>query len=251
MKALIKCLVLLLSFNFSFSCFSQDYIIDVKSTGKQGLTAKFTLKGDKVLMEAQTEEGTMKSIFDHSTGDIINMIEKDGKKMAVKMNINNSPQYMRMKQLESKSQDNKDDIKITVLDEDEVINGRHCVKVQGQDSRWQGTAWIDKGLKISFADLMPTAKRYGGKSNQLQNSFGLQGFPVRLEMTDLKTNENWTMDSNVTETEVSDEVFVVNEEEYGKIIDMTDMRQLMMEAQKDPKKFEEIKKLMMDSNIGN
>jgi|GEM_PF-5065772 len=251
MKALINCLILLLSFTFSLPTFSQDYIIDVTSTGQQGLNAKFTLKGDKVLMETQTEDGKMKRIFDKSNGDIINLVEKDGKKMAIKMNINNSPQFRRMKQMEAKTQEKKEDVQITVVDENAEINGRQCVKVKGQDNRWKGMAWIDKNLKISFADLIPGGKRHAVKSSQLQKKFGLEGFPVRLEMTDLQTNEEWTMDSKITETEVSDDAFAVKEEEYGKIIDMTDMRQLMMEAQKDPAKFEQIKKLMMDSNIGN
>ena len=231
---------------FTITSFSQSFegIITLKNSASSGLNATFTLKGATVLMESETAEGNVKMLSNAETGIFYMMTDKDGQKMAIKNDMNSPMMRQAMSRISSTSKANKDDIKIELTNETKMINGYSCKKVIGSSEDAEGHAWVTEAIKINFDDLIPMAKMRGGQSmnKKMENTFGTSGFIMELYSKDKKTGETFTMQAEVVEKEVN-----LSELEIlagYSVLDMTDMMKMMQEAQKDPKKLEQIREAM-------
>lgn len=239
-------LIPILLINFLITAVGQNFegVITLKNSATEGLNATFTLKGTNVLMEAQAEEGLIKMLSNTETGIFYMMTEKDGQKMAIKNDMKSPMMQQAMSRISSNPSKNENDFKLEVTNEKKTISGYECVKIIGSNNESEGYAWVTEAIQINFDDLIPMAKMRGGKSinKKMEAAYGTSGFIMELYSKNKKTGETFTMQAEVEEKEVtlSESTIIAD---YT-ILDMTDMMKMMQEAQKDPKKLEQIREAM-------
>lgn len=243
--------LILASFLFTLSLNAQtdfEGIINMKSTAEQGFKGTFTLKGNLVLMESKTEDGQVKILFDEETGDMTTISERNGEKMAVKMNMNNNPYLAQMSQKETYRKDVRSkSAEVIVTDETKMIRGHECVKVIGKDAESEGIAWVAQGLDLNMTDLIPQAKKYLRGHKTMYDFTGVEGFIMEMYMKDLKTGKEVTLENEVIEKAIPDSFFT-NLTDGAEVMDMTDMRQMMLDAQQNPEKMRKMKEMMIKMN---
>lgn len=237
MKKQINFLLLFSILTFALNAQTFEGLIKMKSDSPYGINADFTVKGTNVLLENPSKNGTVQLIFDKTTGDMITISSENGKKMAIKTNLENNPYLQRQT---AKTTNTFQNFKIEKTEETKVIDGYNCIKYEGKSKDSEGYAWITTDLGINWADLTPM--KTGAGRNPYKIGFGKEGMVLEMHMKESKIKKEWTMTAEVTKQTVSDTQFQVP---AGiQIVDMTDMRQLMMEAQKDPQKMKELKEMM-------
>lgn len=232
---------------FSFVVNAQDFegIIKITNSAPGGLDATFTLKGNLVLMEQVYENKIMKVLYDKATSDMTNIVDDGEKKMAIKMNLNSNPAMAQMKKnFEDRNKGKMEDLKITITTDTKTIGDYECVKVLGEDEDTEAVAWIAKDLKLDFTDLMPQTKQVIGARHPVQEKIGMEGFIMDLDVKNKKTKEQYQMKAEVEEKTILDNAFDIPEE-YT-YFDMTNIRQMMMDAQKDPEKMKELQEMLKE-----
>jgi hypothetical protein len=211
--------------------------IKMTSDSPYGINADFTIKDNNILLENPSKDGTVQMIFDTTTGDIITISSENGKKMAIKTNTENNP-YLKAQTAKSTNASQKFTIEKT--DETKVIDGYNCTKFTGKDGTSEGYAWVTTELGIDWEDLTPM--KSGAGRNPYRTGFGKEGMFLEMYMKEPKIKQEWTMKAKVKKVAINDEKFQVPA--GVQVMDMTDMRQLMMEAQRDPEKMKELKEMM-------
>jgi len=240
----------LLSFLFFLSLtgflIAQDFegVITMTTTEKEDMVLVFTVKGDKVLIEADTDEGKVVTLSERSTNQVTTLFEREGKKFGMKM----GPETMQMIEQQggfTKTGGKKGKMDITVTKDTKTIDGYNCTKVVGKDDEKEVEAWITQELGFTVFDLMPSmmkkAIEQDGDSN-LQQEIMRRGFLLEGYETDLKTGEKNSIKLTVQKQKVDNDIF--NGYSDYKIYDMTNMMQMMSELQSDPEKMKEFEELM-------
>ena len=236
---------------FSHSLFAQtnfEGVVHTTSTSDQVFKGTFTLKKNLAVMESNTDNGLIQILFDSETGDMTSITNKDGEKMAVKMNLNNNPYLAQMAEKDIYRTHVRDkSAKVVITDETKMINGYKCVKVIGEDEESKGYAWVAKDLDLDMTDLIPQAKKFMGNQKSMHSFTGVEGFIMELHMTDLRTGEEYTLINEVIEKSIPDSFFT-NLTEGAEVFDMTDMRQMMLDAQQNPEKMKKMREIMSKMN---
>jgi hypothetical protein len=223
-------------------------IVNMKNTTEQELEITFTLKDNLALMETQTDHGKIHILFDETTGDMTTITEKDGERLAIKMNMNNNPYVSQMNNNEVQTKNiSKKTAEVIVTKEKKTIHGFECVKVIGKDKNSEGEAWIAKELDLDMADLVPQAKKYMNQDKTMRAFTGVDGFIMEMKMKDLKTGKEYTIENEVIQQPIPESIFKALTENV-EIFDMTDMRQIMLDAQKNPEKMQKMREMMMKMN---
>jgi predicted DNA-binding antitoxin AbrB/MazE fold protein len=217
-------------------------IITMTSTEKVDMELVFTIKGKQVLIDADTEDGTVRTLSDRQSETVTTLFEREGKKFGLKM----GPETMKMIGQEMADNVDKEGKKwdITVTDDTRMIDGYKCTKVTGQDEENSVVAWITQDLGFTVFDLMPSmmAKAIEEDGGGIQQQIMRQGFLLEGQSTDLKTGEKTKIKLTIKKQKVDNALFDVSSE--YKIFDMTDMMSMMMELQNDPEKAKEFEELM-------
>lgn len=251
MKNVISTLIAIFAMPLFISLNAQsnfEGVVHSRNTANEGFVATFTLKGDLAVMETQTDEGKIYILFDGETGDMTNVIHKNEEKVAIKMNMNSNPYLAQMNQNNAKEKRAKDkSAKIEVTDETKMIRGYKCVKVVGSDKEYEGVAWITRDLDLDMTDLIPSAKKYLKDQQPLSEFADIEGFVMEMTSKNLKTGERFTFENEVVEKEIPDSFFT-NLTKGVEVFDMTDMRQMMLDAQQNPEKMQRMRELMMKLN---
>ncbi|RMG88581.1 MAG: DUF4412 domain-containing protein [Bacteroidetes bacterium] len=224
-------------------------IIQTKNSAAPDLNMTFTVKKNLTLVEIKS--GTSKSVLlmDNASGDMTTVAEDNGEKVAVKMNLNDNP-YLNQMTADHRG-GNARKAEVTVTGETRNIRGYHCVKVIGKDQNTEGEAWITKDLDFSMADLFPQVGKYFGNDQAiLQMNDEIKGFVVEMTVKELDTGETWKVENEIVPQKVPDSVFT-GLTEGAEIFDMTDMRQLMIDAQQNPEKMMRMKEVLMKMQSGN
>lgn len=236
---------------FSYSLFAQtnfEGVVHTTSTSDQVFKGTFTLKKNLAVMESNTDNGLIQILFNSETGDMTSITNKDGEKMAVKMNMNNNPYLAQMKKGDIYRMHERDeDAEVTVTNETKTIRGYECVKVIGKDNNSEGVAWVAQSLKLDMTDLIPQAKKYLGSNKTMQDFTGVEGFIMEMEMKDLKTGKVTKLENEVIEKSIPDSYFT-GLTEGAEVFDMTDMRQMMIDAQNNPEKMQKMREMMIKMN---
>lgn len=222
---------------------SFEGVITMSGNQETGINASFTVKGDKVLMEAQTGEGQrpVRMISEKESGDMIILTEKSGKKIAVKMNMMAIQQSMPGAMKKQKD-DNGATLKVT--NETKTIDGYKCTKVIGENDESNYEAWVTKDLEFSLFDLFPMmkdARDYSSETDVIEKMFE-NGFIMEMTEKKKKDGKVSTMKTSVDEKKVDASIFNITEDEYD-VFDMTDMAKLMQEAQKNPERMQQLQEI--------
>ena len=237
MKKQLNLLFLVLILTTGLYAQSFEGLIKIKSDSPYGINADFTVKGSLVMIENGSKHGQVKMIFDKSTGDMTTISDENGKTMAVRMNNDQNP-YLNNQN--AKSTTGYEDFSIEKTTDTKVINGYNCTRYIGKNRATEAQAWITDELDITWADLVQFKK--GAGRNPYQMGFGQDGMIMEMQVKETKINKEWTMTTEVTEQPVADSQFEVPN--GVELMDLSDMRQLMMEAQKDPEKLKQLKEIM-------
>lgn len=233
-----------------FSCLSFVFlhaqafegIITMTTTEKVDMELIFTVKGDQVLIEADTEDGKVVTLSNRKSETVTTLFEREGKKFGLKM----GPETMQMIGQEIAENANSAEKKwdITVTKDTKMIDNFQCTKVIGQDEENSVVAWITQDLGFTVFDLMPSMmeKAIAQEGGGIQQQIMSKGFLLEAQQTDLKTGEKTDIKLTVKKQKVQDSVFDYSSD--YKIFDMTDMMSMMMEMQNDPEKMKEFEDLM-------
>lgn len=226
-----------MTLSIALSAQSFEGMIKMTSDSPYGINADFTVKGDKILLENNSKAGKVQLIFDKTSGDITTITNENGRTMAVKTNLENTP-YLKGKS--AKITDSYSDYTIEKTTETKTIDGYQCTKYIGKGKDAESIMWITEEIDFNWSDLS-LMKGSAGR-NPYKIDAGTSGMMMEMHTKDKKLKKEWTMTADVTEMTVSDAKFAVPA--GVQVMDMTDMRQLMMEAQKNPEKMKELKEMM-------
>lgn len=218
-------------------------IITMTVKGEQELSMDFTVKDDLVLMEVDDEGQKVKVISEKETGDMTTLLEKDGKKMAIKMGREMMNQGMNSMDFGEVD----DNAKVNITGETKMINGYKCTKITGKNDRAEAIAWVTKDLNFSLFDLVPMAKDAAAKTGaaNMQEKMMEEGFVMEYWEKELSSGDETTMSTTVKEQTIDPKVFQYSKEEYT-FFDMTDLMQMMQDAQNDPEKMKQLQELMQE-----
>jgi len=237
MKKQINILFLFTILSISLQAQSFEGMIKMTSDSPYGINADFTIKGDKILLENDSKAGKIQLIFDKTSGDITTITNENGRTMAIKTNLENNP-YLKGKG--GKITDSYSDYTIEKTTETKTIDGYKCTKYIGKNKDSESIMWLTNELDFNWADLSPMKNSAG--RNPYKIDAGTDGMMMEMHTKEKNGKIEWTMTADVTEMAVSEAKFQVP---VGvQVMDMTDMRQLMMEAQKNPEKMKELKEVM-------
>lgn len=218
-------------------------IITMNVSGEQNLSMDFTIKDKLVLMEIEDDGQKVRMISETETGNMTTLVEKDGKKLAIKM----SPEMLNqgMSSIDFEKPDDKSEV--TITKDTKMIDGYNCVKITGKNDRTEAIAWVTKDLKFSLFDLVPMAKDAAAQSGManLQEKMMKEGFVMEYWEKELSSGKETTVNTTVKKQSVNDDIFKYSKDEY-QFFDMTNLMQMIQEAQSDPEKMKQLQELMQE-----
>ncbi len=215
--------------------------IKMQTKGMADMEALFFVKGDKILVEANTEDGKVKAISERDSKTVITFFDNKEKKYALKMG---EETLQMIKEESAPISAQKNNIEIKVTKEKKIINGYNAYKVLGKDDKTEVTAWITNDLKFSLFDLFPLLKEAARQSGQtdVQEKIMEKGFVLELLSKDLASGEITEVNIEVQKQKLKDSIFEYSTDDY-KVFDMTDMMGFMMDLQNDAEKMKEFEEL--------
>ena len=215
---LLSCCV----FTFSFIARSQSFegrLIYEAEEG-DGMEAVLYVKGDQIRVEADTPKGPLVRLIDRRSGAVYNLVEKDGRKTAIKMQRDNK--FAR----ESLSQRAIGEMAtVERTEETKQLYGYTCRKVTAQDGRTEGEAWVVEGIDFPLDDLLVNSNAYQTQPSPVHAALLGAGWVVELRELDLQSGQLQTTKMRLF-PEVLDAALFEVPTEY-RVVDATDMRGLL------------------------
>lgn len=245
------CPIFLLLFLINTSVFAQkkfEGIITVENTTPQSLNATFTVKGDKAMMETQTDDGKLILITDEATGKKLTISEKNGKMTVIEKEVSQN-RYSGLKDKYENEKPNTSS-KVKVTRETKKINGYKCYKITAKDRHYEGEAWVTKQLDVRLEDFFPTIKMNQRTmpriAKTLQN--GMNGVVLEMSYKNIKSKKTETMKVTIDKKDVEDEAFNISMEN-AEIYDGAKVRNLIKDAKGDPVKMKKARELLAQMRI--
>lgn len=180
--------------------FEGSFTMTIESSEKKNRSFEMhmTVKGDKSMMEISNMPTQTKSIMNKADQTMVMLMDRDGKKMAIKMS---------MKPMADKVTDTKSDMKFTETGATKVIDGYNCKQMIGEDAEAKVDMWLTTDLNMSMVDLMGTAnaaQRGGG----MKNFYTGKGISLESTVTTKKNNSVTVMRlKDIKKTSVPDSTF--------------------------------------------
>ncbi|MBL0342395.1 MAG: DUF4412 domain-containing protein [Bacteroidetes bacterium] len=199
---------------------SQDLSFNMEVTSakqKDPIIMKVMSKGTKVVIQPQfsAEQGKMSIIVDQSTKKQYMLMDGNGQKMAMKMDMTDF----------DKATDQAKDPKITITKETKVIDSYKCTKVITETDENICDMWLTQDVGLSYSDLYkmvaPGKGPQGGGAGipALKN---VKGFPIQMIVKDKKKDETVTVNiRNISKAKVDEKVFSL---EGYQVMDMGNMK---------------------------
>ncbi len=240
MKAKLSFLITLFIISaFAVSAQQFEGVITMTSSEMEDGKMVFSVKGDKVLMEINSEGQNIRMLSDRKSSNMTMLFDNDGKKVALIM----GPETMNMMGQGNNTSVNSDGVDIKVTNEKKVIDGYNCYKVTGKDKESEIEAWITNDLNFSFMDLVPMSKNLALQQGGSMISVMEKGFVMEGTEKEIKTGKVSTIKANVVAKKLDADRFNYSSEGYQEF-DMTNMMKLMQEIQSDPEKAKEFEEIM-------
>lgn len=237
---------------FSSTLTAQGFegVITMESSSSEGIAGTFSVKGDKVLIEVNKDEKPAKMLSDRTTGEITVLIENEEKKFALKMGpdmFNGMGDMAGMQDAKEKA----DEVKFNFTGKTKMIGKYKCEQVLTEDKENEVEAWMTKDLGITLFDIFPMMKEATKTDTKGAAMFELlqKGMVMEANIKNKVSGETEKVTTKVDKKKLPADMFVYSEEEY-KVYDMTNMMQMMMEAQNDPEKMQELQEIFQQMNGG-
>ena len=206
MIAIKKLTWLLIFSSISIQITGQDlsfniHILSPKST--QPFIMKVSVSGTKVAMQTQqsTDQGQMSFLMDNSTGKQYLLMEGNGQKLAMPVNMN---------EVDKKSEAVKEPA-ITYTKETKTIDGYKCSKVITETDSLKADLWITQDIGFEYSEffkMLNTTKGSAGPVARIPALTNMKGFPVEIISTDKKKNETTTLQiKNISKNKIDPKVF--------------------------------------------
>jgi len=213
-------LLTLVALLFMFPLVAQDLSFTMEMTSakqKDPVIMKVVSKGNKIALTPQVTgtQGQMKIIVDHTAKKQYMLMDANGQKMAMAMD---------MTDIEKAIEQSKDP-KITITKETKVIDGYKCTKVITETDESISEMWLTEDLGLNYGDLykmVSSNKSPQGSNYGIPAMKNVKGFPVQMVITDKKKNEAMTINiKNISKAKVEDKSFSM---EGYQMMDMGNMK---------------------------
>jgi hypothetical protein len=151
------------------------------------MVMKVSVSGSKIAMEPQNmgTQGKMKIILDNATSKQYMLMDANGQKMAMALNMD----------IEKKAEAVKDP-KITTTTETRIIDGYKCTKVITETEEQKADLWItpDVGMQYSdFYKMFNSSKGSAGSVTKRPELKSVKGFPIEIISTDKEKGDIVTL----------------------------------------------------------
>ena len=185
-----------------------------------GIEAVIYVKGDLLRIETATPKGPLVRLLDQRNGEVHNLVEKDGRKTAIKMHRSNKFAH------ESLSQRAAGEVAtLERTEETKILHGYTCRKVTAKDGRSEGMAWVVEGVDLPLEDLLVHSSAYSAAPSPVHAALLGAGWVVELRELDLRTRQLHHTKTQLIPGPVAAEQFVIPAE--YRVVDATDMRGLL------------------------
>lgn len=235
--------ILLLSISFLSAQFEGK--VTMTTTSEESTKVTFVLKDDRVKIVPDALGDNEAEIYmDGKSSDLIIIMGNGEERMGMKMNLNSKSMFaaqMRMA-MDNAEEEGKTDVKLNWTGIMKTVNGQKCEKVTGSNDEGEFTAWVTKGLGLSFTDLFPINSPMTEElKNEMFGNSGFEGFPMQIITTQSDGTEQ-TMNASVEKMSISKSEMAMDGE--VDLLDMDNIMQEIMAAQESPEKQAEIMKKM-------
>lgn len=218
--------------------------VTMTTSSEDGESINFLMKGDQVKIVPDLENQNAAMFMDGKTGDMTIIMEQEGEQFGMKFNLNSNSMIstqMRMAMEKANAKAEDEEVSFNWTGETKTVNGQKCEKVIGKNSQGEFTAWVTKGLGLSFTDLFPIDAPMTNEIKDKLFSSGMEGFPMQVISKDDKGKQT-VMNTQVDKMAVSAADVTPNKE--IEILDLDNFMQEIMAAQNDPEKMKKIQKKM-------
>ena len=185
-----------------------------------GMNAVLYVKGDHLRVETTTAKGPLVRLINRHNGAVYNLVEKDGRKTAIKMQRDNK---FARESLQQRAV--SEAARVERTDETKELYGYTCRKVTAQDGRTEGMAWVVEGVDLPLDDLLVNSSAYNAEPSPVHAALLGAGWIMELQEIDLQTRAVSTTKLRLFPEVLEQALFDVPAD-YT-IVDATDMRGLL------------------------
>ena len=212
--------------------FEGSMAVTFSSGGKAQEVQKFelTTKNNQVLVDAKMKD-VPRVLLNNATGALNLIMDGQGQKMAIKLNLASINKIGGLSTLMGKSygfSEKSTTIKATT--ETKEINGVKCVKYTAKDASYSTTFWVTKDVDFDFVGILGIADKFPELKEMML---------IKASGKNLKTGETFSIDVKPTAKKVDEGIFKVPA--GYQVMDMSSVIEQMMKTQKP----EEIKKMLL------
>ena len=164
---------------------------------------KVSISGSKMAMEPQNmgTPGSMTILVDQATGKQYMLMNSNGQKMAMAVNMNS---------IEKAAAAAKDP-KVTITKETKTIDGYKCTKVITETDEQKADLWMTQDVGMQYAEfykMINSAKGPQGSVAKVPDLKNVKGFPIEIVSTDKKKAETVTLKiKNISKAKIDQKVF--------------------------------------------
>ena len=216
-------------------------VIHFQSEGDRMYNASCWFNHQKLYIQVYKENGdTIRRIVDRIKGEVITLIEQDGKPIAVKMNDRMSRYLQKVNALHALDK-NASDYQCDLLTEQQEIRDKQCMKVTAKGKKYDGLAWMDHSLPKKMNTLLAFIFF---EDEHFIHFVDSPGFPLQWTQESLKGKDKarWTIHAIPTFQIVPTEIFTLK---AGiELVDFTNTRELMVQTKENPRAIIQIKQMM-------
>ena len=215
--------------------------VDSKSKRKEEIneTILFQIKGNMSHFVINEQGTQMTMISDKATGDVIQVIEEDGEKMAMKINFKAMIEANKAKESKSKP------TTVTKTGKSKNIRGYVCDEQIVKSEGFNAIVWTTDKVDLNMNEQIPLP---GDGSLFAANFENIHDFVMEMNSEDAEGNKlSWK--ATVEEKTIDDSIFVpdVNDDEKTKMSNQEKMMQLiqkyrqkMLDAADDEEKIKQL-----------
>ncbi|MDQ3052117.1 MAG: DUF4412 domain-containing protein [Bacteroidota bacterium] len=199
-------LIVLLGIFSAFAATAQDLSFNLSVTtpkSTEPMRMKVFVSGMKVAMQPENmgTPGAMTILVDNSAGKQYVLMNANGQKMAMAVNLNDV----------QKSTDIAKEPKVTLTKETRVIDGYKCTRVITETDDQKTDLWITQDVGMQYADfykMFNASKGPQGAMMKIPELKNVKGFPVEIVSTDKKKGETLTLKiQNISKAKVDQKLF--------------------------------------------
>ncbi|RMF28921.1 MAG: hypothetical protein D6765_05240 [Bacteroidetes bacterium] len=228
-------------------------VVKVHLEGETDLTITYRIKNHLIHQTVENEQGRVQRILDRKTGDLYQLVDRNGQKIALKSNVNDNAYYQQQRQLKKMDRGKKPHKEsawtLTPTDETREIDGVPCTGYRVAGVNGTGEAWLARELPLDPRTLFTLQGLEVDQSLPLLAEEQSPGFILEATLTSADGKSTQHIRSQITEQEVDENLFTLNPKEWT-LLDLSNMAQLMEQARQDPDKMREVQKMLEKMKVG-